>query len=377
MTSLDSLNFPIDLERLTEDPIPKQELGDQVENHISAEKVFSDKTPVYEKLINDLYHSGFSDGREKGKEVQKKWQTLQQTIEDNSKNSSFVTKYFAFLKEILPHQSIVDRLNSVEIPQLRTEVSQTTPNFDDIQVLSVKTLTLLDLIKFISHRFKTNELAPQIHKYKTECCDLIGGEQTARFLTPKITHLETTIEEALNSICDLDTLVKSWLKYHLVDRRAKLETNWAKENQPKIPQLQKQKLFELQNWGEGLKQNWIGENNSPEQLQSYPQELSSQVVSALQDTENIIDSLLTDVSESLENSNSKNESENAKNASKTFEQKLLDLETELGAIHPGDSLVNNNKQLAYASGLPSLLTELEREIRERNPESSHLENVSY
>ena len=372
-----TLNTPVIIDGLTQEPIPTLELNDQINNHNSIEDVFSENTPVYEKLINELYHSGFSDGREKGKEVQKKWQTLQQTIENNSKYSAFIKTFLAFFKEISPFQSLVDTLNSVEIPQIRNELSQKTPNFDEIQVLSVKTLILLDLIRFIIHSFKTTELPPQISKYKTEFADLIGSDQIARFLTPKLSHLDASIEEALNQISDLDALVKCWLKYYLIDRRAKLEINWAKENQPQISGFDERKLIELKSWGESLEENWIKETSLPDQYETFPQELISQIMSTFEETGNTIQSFITDISKKLEELNLEKESEYLKGENiKIFKQKLIDLETELGVFEPGDSLVNNNKQISYISGLPNLLTKLQNEIGLRYPERPLLEMVS-
>ena len=375
----DSLTSPIVLEELSKDPISTLELDDQVKNQISTEKVVSEKTPVYDQLINELYHSGFSDGREKGKEVQKKWQSLQQTIENNSKLSAFITNFLSLMKELSHFQSLVDRLNLIEIPQIQNELSQKTPDYEEILVLSAKTSTLLSLIKYISHCFNTNGIPPQISKYKTECSNLIGTDQTTRFLTPKITHLETSIEDALNRITDLDALGRCWLKYYLIDRRAKLESNWAKENQTQISGFEKRKLFELKSWADSLKQNWIKENSSPDQYESFPEELNAQIISTLQDTENTLDDFITQVSENLSKFDSEKDPKDPKEAksAKVFEGKLIDLETELGAVESGDSLVNNNNQISYLSGLPNLLTKLENEISNRCPESPLLAKVGY
>ena len=143
--------------------------------------------------------------------------------------------------------------------------------------------------------------------------------------------------------------------------------------------FEKRKLFELKSWTDSLKQNWIKENSSPDQYESFPEELNTQIISTLQDTENTLDDYITEVSENLSKFDSEKDPKDPKGAksAKVFEGKLIDLEAELGAVEPGDSMVNNNKQISYLSGLPNLLTKLEKEISIRCPESPLLAKVSY
>ena len=368
------LNKDIKLDLLSEDPIPTQDLRDLVNHHESAEKQVSDQKPVFEKLTNELYHSGNADGREKGKEVQKKWQILQQTFAENSKNARFIAMFLDFLKETNPLQNLINRLNSNEIPELQNQISK-DPDFEETQVLSVKSLTLLDLIKYISDIFNSEEKPPIISKYKNEANDLIGADKTARILTPRVTLLEKTISEAMSNITDLNSLIKCWLKYYIIERRANLETNWAKGMQPGISELSERKISELTNWGKSM-QDWVTENSSSDEYKDYPDGIRNKIISTLEETNRNLTDLMDEATTLIDLGKAQNAENSKVDVVKSFEDKLECLEDELRDFQFGDNLVDNKKKNSYLSGLPNLLHKLEKEIKEKHPKSTLLSKVS-
>lgn len=370
----DNLDKEVNLDLLNEDQIPTQELRDLVRNHESAEKQFSEQKPVFEKLTNELYHSGNADGREKGKEVQRKWQILQQTFAENSKISRFIALFLRFLRETNPLQNLINRLNSNEIPELQKQISE-DPDFEETQVLSVKGLTLFDLVKYISDIFNSEEKPPIISKYKSEANDLIGTDKTARILTPRITQLDKSISEALSSITDLNWLLNCWLKYYVIKKRGNLETEWAKGMQPGISELSERKLCELTSWGKSM-QDWVTENGSLDEYKDYPDGIRNKITSTLEETNRNLTELIDEAVSLVEHGKAKNaENVKAENV-KSFEDKLESLEDELKDFQCGENLVDNKKKVSYVSGLPNLLHKLETEIREKNPESTLLKKVN-
>ena len=370
----DNLNKVINLDLLNEDQIPTQELRDLVVSHDSSEKQVSEQKPVFERLTNELYHSGNADGREKGKEVQKKWQILQQTFAENSKNSRFIAMFLKFLKETIPLQNLINRLNSNEIPELQNQISK-DPDFEETQVLSVKSLTLLHLIKYISDIFNSEEKAPIISKYKSEANSLISADKTARILTPRITLLEKTIAEALSNITELNSLIKCWLKYYVIKRRANMETNWAKGMQPGMSEVSERKLSELTNWSRSM-QEWVTDNSSLDEYKDYPDDIRSKIISTLEETNENLTGLVDEATSLLDQGKANNAESYKIEDVKYFEDKLDSLADELEDFQSGEDLVDNNNKVSYISGLPNLLLKLEKEIKEKHPKSTLLSKVN-
>ncbi|KAI6649109.1 hypothetical protein LOD99_6830 [Oopsacas minuta] len=373
MELCDSLNNEIVLDTLNDDPLPTFELQDQVKNHDYTLKQVADQKPVYEKLINELYHSGNADGREKGKEVQKKWQMLQQTMADNSNNSGCISLFLKIVRELSPMQNVVDRLNLTEIPQLRNQLLK-TPNFEETQVLSVKSSTLLELIKYISHNFNMDDKPPRISKYKSECNNLIGPDQTSRIFTPKLTHLENTISEALSNMTELHSLIKCWLKYYIIDRRATTESMWAKETKTGISGLGKRRLNDLTNWAKNMK-DWVTENKPNDQYESFPDNIMNKIQATLEHADTELTDFIDEVALVLGQIKDKDTAESNVVNAKLFEDKLESLEDELNGIELADSLTENHKSSTYIYGLPNLLNKLEKEITDKHPGSDLLTKI--
>ena len=297
---------------------------------------------------------------------------MEQNLSENAKKSGFIANCLAFQSEFSPMMSIIDRLNSEEIPKIENELSG-APTFEESQKLSVKIATLVDLTAFIANFVETKA---QLKKLAEEAAELIGAEEANHFFTPKLTKLENGIEKTTKHLDQLRQLVQCWVTFYVLDGKSSLERDWAKDEieNCKSTSLSNHKIIEVTEWANNLKQNWIQTKIAPKLYQDFPEVLRSKIISSLNETNRTLDEMLLRVSQQMAAIEDDQNSEDQLKGVKTFEEKLDSLEN-TGSFQASGGLVDAGKKISEIEGILHLLTKFRDEIQTRDPESKLLEKV--